>query len=133
MTVLLKKISRYLKPLKHLSAAYLFGSLATGKNHSESDVDIALLFHPKKTPSVVEIQDMQVELEGILKRPVDLILLNQANPILAHQVLKKGQRILLNDKSHFSEFFARHITDYDDLKKVRSIIEKRWIAGAVHG
>jgi predicted nucleotidyltransferase len=54
-------------PLKTLA---LFGSFARGEETNQSDVDVLVEF---TKPVGIEFIDLIIELESILKRPVDLV------------------------------------------------------------
>ena len=78
-----------------VECAYLFGSVARGKSHSQSDLDIALVLSHRVSPD--EFTEyrirLSVMLSEILRRDVDLVIFNQVSPILKHQILVDGKRI----------------------------------------
>ena len=78
-------------------AAYIFGSLAKGRTHRNSDVDIAVLVSDeviKSDPFRYRLK-LAAELAPALRRDdIDVVLLNQAPPLLAHRVLRDGKLIL---------------------------------------
>jgi catabolite regulation protein CreA len=62
------------------------------------------------------------DLMGILKRDdVDLILLNQASPLLAHRVLSKGKLIFERSASARVRFQVRAVNRYLDTQPMRKI------------
>lgn len=65
-------ISNYFKT-KPVSKVWLFGSFARGEETSSSDVDLLVLFDEKTTVSLMTRAAMTIELEELLKRPVDLV------------------------------------------------------------
>ena len=81
----------------NLVCAYLYGSLARGQEHRESDVDIAVLYatEPPSTLDGLGVA-LSTALERHLGRPVDLVVLNRAPVDLIHRVLRDG--ILLHDR-----------------------------------
>jgi predicted nucleotidyltransferase len=114
----------YLRSRKEVLAAYIFGSVASGTQRADSDVDIALLV----TDKVIQGDALQYRLNairdlmGILKRDdVDLILLNQAPPLLAHRVLSKGKLILERSASARVAFQVRAVNRYLDTQPMRNI------------
>ncbi|MCC5908178.1 MAG: nucleotidyltransferase domain-containing protein [Balneolaceae bacterium] len=123
----------YLTRQPDVAVAFLFGSEASGRSLPGSDVDLAFLFYPDKVPSVERLPDIQDELTALLKKEIDLVVLNRANPIICMQVLKKGEKILQRDNRLYSDFFVRTINEYDDLKRVRSVIEKNILKGKIYG
>lgn len=51
----------------------LFGSVLTSDFGADSDVDILASYDTDRTPSLLDIADLEAELVGIFRRPVDLI------------------------------------------------------------
>lgn len=49
----------------------LFGSVATGRDHADSDVDFLVDFEPGAT--LLDLADLRDEFQGILGRPVDVL------------------------------------------------------------
>src|SRR5439155_12953278 len=74
-----------------LDAMWIFGSAAAGRERPESDIDLAVLV--KRLPSPLERITLREELGSALARPVDLVFLEDASPILAMQVLGKGRLV----------------------------------------
>lgn len=50
----------------------LFGSALTGKLRTESDLDFLVEFDPGHVPGLIKLAGMEIELERILGRKVDL-------------------------------------------------------------
>ncbi|EGD50225.1 DNA polymerase beta domain protein region [Thermoanaerobacter ethanolicus JW 200] len=69
--------------------AFLFGSVAKGKATKESDIDIAVYLKEYDEKFVYGLWN---ELEDLLKRDVDLIVLNIANATVAWEALR-GKRL----------------------------------------
>ena len=67
----IEKINNYFKE-KPVLRAYLFGSQATGKANLESDIDILVELDYSQSIGLLFIQ-MQLELEDMLKKKVDLV------------------------------------------------------------
>ena len=74
-----------------ISLAYLFGSQADGRSRPDSDVDVAVLLQD----GADAVMDLELAdyLSGALRKPVDVVVLNQASPILQHEVIRGGMRI----------------------------------------
>ncbi len=73
---------------KEIVAIYIFGSRATGKHRNGSDIDIAIMIHG--TVGGMERVRLETSLSNLLKRDTDVIIFNQATPLLQHQILKYG-------------------------------------------
>lgn len=99
-----------------LAAAYLFGSFARGEQRDGSDVDVGLLY---TTPpaSTLNAQPFlaAAELESLLGRRVDLVVLNAAPVDLVHRVLSHGRLILEPSRAARIAFEVRARNDYFDL------------------
>ncbi len=95
-TKLLAQIKDYFKDNKSVAAVYLFGSMATGNETVISDIDIAILLKPSVNPyKPIDIQlNVMADLEMLLKKRVDVVLLGYADPILEHQIRKDGTILL---------------------------------------
>ncbi|MBI4683861.1 MAG: nucleotidyltransferase domain-containing protein [Nitrospirae bacterium] len=95
----LKQIRDYFKDNKKISAVYLFGSTAKAAEKKGSDIDIAVLLNPginPYKPTDIQLRIMS-DLETLLKKRVDVVLLGTADPILEHQIRKHG--MILVDKA----------------------------------
>lgn len=100
--------------------AYLFGSRATGKTRAISDFDIAIFFDwkmdKKKRGGIA--YDIKEEIEKQLKayKNVDIVPLNDAQPLLEHEVVYKGKRIYSGDDGARAHYEARAISRWLDWK-----------------
>lgn len=128
-----EKLIGYVTKREEILVAYLFGSQATGQPHHESDVDVALLFRFDNIPATDQLLQMQDDLTSLLKKESDIVVLNDASPIIRMQVLRKGKKLFERDRRAFNRFFVRTVNEYDDLKKVRSVIEKKISRGRIYG
>jgi predicted nucleotidyltransferase len=84
-----------------VTAAYLFGSQARGSAGPASDVDVGVVLEglPRSAVERAErIAAIQADLETLLRRDVDVVLLNDAGPDLVHRVLRDG--VLLHEGNH---------------------------------
>jgi predicted nucleotidyltransferase len=66
---------------------YVFGSFAEGREHTFSDVDVAVLFEEPSVDKVIKVHSLLVELFG---DRVDTLPLNFAPPFLRYVVIKNG-------------------------------------------
>ncbi|MBI5701306.1 DUF86 domain-containing protein [Candidatus Saganbacteria bacterium] len=83
---IVEKLKDLFASKKEISMAFLFGSQATGKTTSESDIDVAVWF--SKNVELNEIDRLWLEIESLLHNNVDLIILNQANPNTAWAAMR---------------------------------------------
>jgi predicted nucleotidyltransferase len=84
-----------------VAAAYLFGSTAADRTHRESDVDVGVLLRRASHPTRAERFEAGIRLAGALQaelaRPVDLVVLNDAPPLLGRSIVTRGIRLLCRD------------------------------------
>lgn len=97
---LLTTLVAALQPREEILEAYLFGSSATGATHAHSDVDVAVyLVDRRPTGSAfgyaADLAAMLMTSLGTSR--VDVVVLNDAPPLLYHRVLRDGERILSRD------------------------------------
>ncbi len=94
-TKIRKAISKEIAPaLKRngVVKAGLFGSFARGEARKKSDIDILVEFKGRK--SLLDLVGLQIELEEMLKRKVDVITYKSLHPLLKERILKEEVRIL---------------------------------------
>lgn len=99
--------------------AYLFGSHARDKTRPLSDVDIAVYFNEEVACD--ERFDLRLEVLGQLvdlfkSDEVDLVVLNDAPPLLAHRILREGLLIFSGDDKIRLEFETKAVLKYLDWK-----------------
>lgn len=77
---------------------YLFGSQAQGTGTEKSDVDCAAFVEPEALEAD-PLYELRVAdfLDARLHRRIDFVVMNKANPILQHEVLRTGRRIFETD------------------------------------
>ena len=100
----LDKLKRYFTghPERGIASAYLFGSHAAGREHRESDIDVAVLLLWDRYPSDRDRFDARVDLISDLgaalgRNDVDLVILNDAPPLFGRRIIYEGQRVFLGD------------------------------------
>ena len=72
--------------------AGIFGSYARGDEKRSSDIDILIKFKGKK--SLFDLVGLELELERILKKKVDLLTYNGLHHLLKDKILKEEIKIL---------------------------------------
>jgi predicted nucleotidyltransferase len=100
-------------------AVYLFGSVARGDAHRDSDVDLAVLLRedPPRTLDGLGL-DLADGLQAELGVPVLVVVLNTAPCDLIHRVLRDGRLLVDRDPSARIRFEVRARNEYFDLKPV---------------
>lgn len=89
------------REVRGLVSAYLFGSVAEGRPHRESDVDVGILLDRAMYPRAADRFDVRLRcvgpLSAALGRETDVVILNDAPPQLVRHILATGDRVLLNE------------------------------------
>jgi predicted nucleotidyltransferase len=127
-------IAQYLEQLRQIFTdhgvvlAYLFGSQAEGKAGPLSDVDIAVLLGPQVTRE--QWFQVQLDLMGALmslfhRDDVDVAILNQATPVLAHEVVQSGQILYEARPGIRVEFELATLRRYVDTEPLRRLQDRR--------
>ncbi len=104
--------------------AYLFGSVATKKENTLSDIDLAIYLDPNyrhRKHGYSYESELISELSSLLTAPVDVIVLNRASTILKYQVIKNGVLIFSRCNKTRREFHEKTIRDYLDLKPLLEV------------
>lgn len=106
-------------------AAFVFGSTARGVAGPSSDVDIAVLLtdeaarrHRSDDYKARLIADLTSSLQT---NDLDLVLLNEAPPLLSHRVLRDGILLHGTDERALAAFRFRALQTYLDTKPLRRV------------
>ncbi len=124
------KVKEYLSMRNDIAFAFLFGSSAKGETTALSDLDIAFFFN--RRVDFDKIYELREDLSGLLRTEVDVVVLNNASPIIRMQVLKKGAILVNKDRRAYNEFFVSTVKEYDDLKRNRKTVEDNILRGRIY-
>jgi hypothetical protein len=118
-----------------VAAACLFGSAATGRLGPLSDLDIGVLIARSEIGRLSVSLDYQAELLTELMRvlksnDVDLVLLHEAPPLLAHRVLRDGIFFFVADPAALADFRFHALQRYLDTRMIREVQAKA-LAGRI--
>jgi predicted nucleotidyltransferase len=114
-----KLIDERLRP----AAVLLYGSVAEGRMRADSDVDIAVLVGAAP-PDPFAIARLRTDVEAVLGRNADLVILDTASPILAMEVLRRHRTLACRDEALLRGFVVKTLGAYFDLKMTRRPIER---------
>lgn len=99
--------------------AYLFGSQVSGNIGKLSDIDIAVYFDESLSKSTMFNNKLKImsKLSLILKRnDIDVVILNDAYPLLEHRIIKQGKVIFSSNEKKRIEYEVKAVLRYLDFK-----------------
>jgi len=109
---ILEKLKDYFNKKENVIMAFLFGSLSKGKVHRHSDIDIAIYL---KEYDIKEVEKIWDELEDLLKKDIDLIVLNNAKPLVAFEAIR-GEKIIIRNYDFYTDYMLEVSSEAIDLK-----------------
>ncbi len=109
-----------LRDIPGVDAVYLFGSSVNGKMTGISDIDLAILFSENKIVDIDRL-DIMSRLSSAAGRDVDLVILNDASPLLYHEILLTGKLILENNRECRIQREVKNRKLYEDYRHIHSI------------
>lgn len=112
-------ISSVRNKIPSVKLIYLFGSFASGEQHANSDLDIAIL--PIKALDNLTRWQIAQDLACELDIDVDLIDLNTASTVLCQQVITQGQ-LLWGNANDDDIFTVKTMSMYQHLQTERALI-----------
>ena len=135
-TELATRIAEVLEPHREILEGYLFGSRARGAGHAHSDVDIAVFIDEGSAePGLFGYQsELTATLMSALgANSVDVVILNDAPPLLYHRVLRDGTRILSRDLRATTVREGRALSRYCDFAPQLDLIDAALGGVGSHG
>jgi predicted nucleotidyltransferase len=122
----LAAFSRCLQSEPEVAAAWLFGSRASGRARSDSDVDVAILLATKNDAAArCERQaGLETQLSALADCPVRVLVLNSARPTLQHEVFSTGRLFHVRDHEARFEFEVRAGKTNADLAPMRAMFQE---------
>lgn len=105
------------------AVVYRFGSTATGRARSDSDVDVAFFARPSPDPYDVFIAAQRIA--AAIGRDVDLVDLGRGGDVMKAQVIGTGRRIFVGDEYAKDVFEMLALSGYARLNEERREILAR--------
>lgn len=119
-----QKLKDYFEKRDDIVMAFLFGSFAKGQAIYDSDIDIAIYFKPET--KAIEWEEEKTypgenqiwkDVEKIVKRNIDLVVLNKARSLVAFDVLRTGLPIVIkNHPLYWNLYSLAHSAALDFMK-----------------
>ena len=123
-----KQLQKILESFPVVRIAFLFGSLMRGTAHFSSDLDLGVAGN--RTLTTTERYDLTTALALAVQRPIDLIDLREAGPVILRSALH-GHRIWMSDQLLYAFLIIRSVTLAADFEPCRQTIltlrRKAWI------
>ena len=128
MTRIASDLTDVLSRFPHLGLAIVFGSVATGHQRADSDLDMAVA--ADHTLSADERMNIIAALAERTGRPIDLVDLKVVGEPLLGQIVRHGRRLFGSDTA-YGQLISRHLIEHADFMPYRNRIlaERRaaWI------
>lgn len=119
------KLKKALAGRPEIRFAYLFGSYASGKADSLSDVDVAVFVDEGVTNNDYAYgykAQLTAELMAAVKtNGVDVVVLNEAGPFLRSRIIRDGVVINNMDEQERQRFWMETLRLYDDAKRLMAV------------
>ena len=122
------QVGEFLKSQGTIIFALVFGSASQNSSESLrpfSDIDIGIF--TTRELSLLEIGQLTVKIEKMVKRDVDLVELNdlfKRRPNFAFQVIKNSQLLFTKDEDIFVDYKRRSYLYYLDVKPMLNMIKE---------
>ena len=102
-----------------VAAAWLFGSFARGDARADSDVDVAVLYGhtPAATFEALPLR-LEGEIERLLRRTTQVVVMNSAPADLRARVLRDGVLLVDRDPSLRIRFEVRTRNEWFDIQPI---------------
>ena len=103
--------------------AYIFGSYASKLAREDSDIDIAIYLKDQiDTKEYLNIKTNLIESCG---KEIDLIILNEATPLLKLEIYRNNILLFTRDKTIESNFKVKRLFEYSDMKKYVDMVYEK--------
>lgn len=125
---LIGRLRGYLSGEPDLLLAYLFGSVADGRQRPGSDLDVAV--YPKQALTSERKAELISALARIAGRPVDVVDLRTAGPHIARQAIR-GRLLFTRSSAIKADLIFRTLVDVADFLPYRQRLlrerREQWI------
>ena len=106
-----EQLKIYFQNAETVLFAFLFGSQISGKIYRESDVDVAVYL--QEGYSLVTVKNIWADVEAIVRKDVDLIILNTAPPLIAQAALR-GKPLIIKDYTRYLKYLLETSGEAED-------------------
>ena len=74
-------------------SVYLFGSLARGEDHAESDIDLFVEYDPQSKFSLIDLVGVQLIVQDATGRNADVTTRNALHPLMREKIMADAVRV----------------------------------------
>lgn len=120
MEATVDELRRVLENEPEVTYALLFGSGARRALRPDSDIDVAVALRPGAARDTQTLGRLAARLESATRRPVDLVLIDEAPSPLAYRIFRDGRLIVERDHAALVVRKARAMLDYLDFKPIET-------------
>lgn len=119
-----RRIAEAASEIPGISSLVVFGSRASGRPRPTSDLDVGVL--PDTGDSEVR-RKLQIKLAVALadlapEGRVDVVLLDEAPPLLRHRILSSGRLLICRDREAWTELLVRTMREHGDRQWVYELL-----------
>ncbi|MEW6686359.1 MAG: nucleotidyltransferase domain-containing protein [Candidatus Edwardsbacteria bacterium] len=105
------KLKDFFRREQGVRLSFLFGSYVKGNYGLLSDTDIAVYLNKER-----DADEIWTKLEVLLKRNVDLLILNRASPIIAWDAVRTGIPLKIKDRKFFIDYLLKLSGEAEDFR-----------------
>lgn len=121
-----ERVTDLLRDRKEVLVAYLFGSAQSKRQRRDSDMDVAVILESSLASG--ERFQLRCELGERIAAAAgvefaDVIDLEEAPPLLAHEILRSGRLLFSRDERRRVEVTARQVMRYIDTGPLRRVLD----------
>jgi predicted nucleotidyltransferase len=108
----LKILSQVFEKYPDIQAVYLFGSVASGNTHAESDIDLAIV--PRDNTLRSKKLDILADLTKNGFNSIDLVFLDTHNLIIQFEAVRQNNLIYCHPNFDANSFYSLTLRQYFD-------------------
>ncbi len=123
-------VAAYCAERPEIVACYLFGSQATGKARSDSDVDLGFLLKsdiPRSNYTDLSLEYF-VRLSRMLRQDIHPLIMNSAGELVLEQIFRKGMSIYGGDSFDCAYFRMVQTVQIAEFSPLRKLTEDSFLA-----
>lgn len=135
----MKELKKYLSNRREIVFAYLYGSRARRTDGKLSDIDLAVYIDKQMKPASGVFgykSELITELQSLLNKEVDLVVLNDVSVLLGYNVLRDGKLLYCRSETervNFHDSTMRKYLDFVPMFKVQDYYLKQRLKEGRYG